>query len=184
VQTGEGLFGTTLKFEDGLVLLRANNSMGKSTCIQAIIYALGLEKMLGPSSSIPLPHVMTRYVEEGNREIQALESQVLLEVENRAGEHLTIQRSVLGARDPRLVSTWDAPKLTNPSSPTLENVVNGRDTPFCQQLTRRNDWKKLGFLRIEMLLEFSRPEGQWGIWSKPPPPTFSPIWPANPSPTR
>ena len=114
VQTGEGLYGTRIQFGDGLVLLRANNNMGKSTCLQAIIYALGLERMLGPSSSIPLPHAMTRYVEDGNREIPVIESEVLLEIENHRGERLAIQRSVLGQRDDRLISTWDGPKLTDP----------------------------------------------------------------------
>src|SRR5947208_2083212 len=85
-QTAKGLYGTRITFSDGLVVLRANNNMGKSTCLQAIIYALGLEKMLGPSSSIPLPHSMTRYVEDGDDEIPVLESEVLLEVENHQGE--------------------------------------------------------------------------------------------------
>lgn len=48
--------------------------MGKSTCVQPIIYALGLEKMLGPSSAIPLPHVMTSYLDDGQKEIPVLES--------------------------------------------------------------------------------------------------------------
>ncbi len=115
VQTSEGLYGARVPFGDGLVLLRANNNMGKSTCVQAIIYALGLERMLGPSSSIPLPHVMTKYVEDGNRELAVLESEVLLQVENEKGDSLTVRRSVVGDRDHRLVSTWDGPQLTAPS---------------------------------------------------------------------
>src|SRR6266446_124754 len=115
VQTAEGLFGTRIQFNEGLVLLRADNTMGKSTCIQAVIYALGLDKMLGPSSAIPLPHVMTAYLDDGQKEIQVLESEVLLEVENHKGEFLTIQRSVVGERDTRLVSTWEGARLTNPN---------------------------------------------------------------------
>jgi hypothetical protein len=116
VQTGEGLFGTRIAFDNGLVLLRAENTMGKSTCIQAIIYALGLERMLGPSSAIPLPHVMTAFLEEGQNEFRVLESEVLLEIENSSGQSLTIRRGVVGGRDPRLVTTWEGARLTNPAA--------------------------------------------------------------------
>lgn len=132
VQTGEGLYGTRISFSDGLVLLRANNNMGKSTCLQAIIYALGLERMLGPSSSIPLPHAMTQYVEDGDREIPVLESEVLLEVENQSGERLSIQRSVLGKRDVRLVTTWEGPKLTDPAGTFSQRDYFVRDPGAAQ----------------------------------------------------
>jgi hypothetical protein len=125
VQTGEGLFGTRIKFNNGLVLLRAENTMGKSTCVQAIVYALGLERMLGPSSAIPLPHAMTAYLEDGQKELQVLESEVLLEIENHKGEFLTIKRAVVGGRDTRLVTTWEGPLLTNPTAsfPTRDYYV-------------------------------------------------------------
>lgn len=131
-QTAEGLYGTRITFSDGLVLLRADNNMGKSTCLQAIVYALGLERMLGPSSSIPLPHSMTRYVEDGNREIRVLESEVLLEVENHRGERLAIQRSSLGQRDERLVTTWEGPKLSNPSGTFAQRDYFVRDPGAAQ----------------------------------------------------
>ncbi|MBL0175139.1 MAG: hypothetical protein IPP94_07735 [Ignavibacteria bacterium] len=132
VQTGEGLFGTRIQFNDGLVLLRADNTMGKSTCVQAIIYALGLEKMLGPSSTIPLPHVMTAYLNDGEKEIRVLESEVLLEIENHKGESLTIQRSVIGERDPRLVSTWEGARLTNPNESLPKRDFYARDPGSAQ----------------------------------------------------
>ncbi len=106
--------------------------MGKSTCIQAIIYALGLEKMLGPSSSIPLPHVMTEYLEYGGKEIKVLESEVFLEVENHDGEFLTIQRSVVGQRDTRLVSTWEGARLTNPNASLPKRDYYVRDPGSAQ----------------------------------------------------
>ena len=52
-----------LAFADGLNVLRADNSSGKSTVLQSIIYALGLEGMLSARRDIPLPHSMTDYVE-------------------------------------------------------------------------------------------------------------------------
>lgn len=132
VQTGEGLYGTRIAFGNGLVLLRADNTMGKSTCVQAIIYALGLEKMLGPSSAIPLPHVMTTYLADGEKEISVLESEVLLEIENDKGEFLTIQRTVVGGRDTRLVSTWEGARLTDPTGSFAQRDYYVRDAGSAQ----------------------------------------------------
>jgi hypothetical protein len=115
VQTVAGLYGVDLRFDNGLVVLRADNTTGKSTCMQAMIYALGLERLLGPSNEIPLPHVMTRYVEDGDEELNVLESEVLLEIENEHQHVMTIQRSVMNpTRDRRLIRTWAGAKLTEP----------------------------------------------------------------------
>jgi hypothetical protein len=115
IQTVEGLYGATVPFKGGLNIFWADNSMGKSTCLLSIIYALGLDRMLGPSSGIPLPHVFTDYVEDVDKEIKVLESHIFLEIANELGEILTIQRGVVGERDNRLVSTWNGPKLSVPS---------------------------------------------------------------------
>ena len=115
ITTPKGLYGVTIPFEDGLVIIRADNTTGKSTCIHAIIYALGLERMLGPSSDVPLPHVMTEYIEDDGAEIPVRESEVFLEICNERGEVMTIQRTVKGGRDRRLISTWDGPLLSNPT---------------------------------------------------------------------
>jgi hypothetical protein len=139
VQTGEGLFGTRIAFSNGLVLLRAENTMGKSTCVQAIVYALGLERMLGPSSAIPLPHVMTAYLEDEQKEHPVLESEVLLEIENHKGEFLTIQRAVVGGRDTRLITTWEGPRLTNPTASFTTRDYYVRDGGSAQN--------EAGFLR-------------------------------------
>ena len=114
VQTRDGLYGAKLSFRNGLTILRAENNMGKSTCIQAIVYALGLEKMLGPTMDIPLPHAMTNYIEDGIPELPVLESEVLLEIGNHRGEIITIQRGVISERDTRLISTWEGAKLSEP----------------------------------------------------------------------
>ena len=115
VSTNKGLYGTRLEFKDGLNLIRADNNMGKSTCIQAMIYALGLERMLGPSSVVPLPHAMTQYLSDSEGDVQVLESEVLMEIIGADDQVLTIQRSVIGQRDSKLISVWHGPKLSDPS---------------------------------------------------------------------
>jgi len=94
VQTPEGLCGADLYFDRGLNILRAANSSGKSTCMQAMIYALGLEGMLSPRRVIPLPHVMTDVIEVDGGERPVIESWVTIEIENQRAEVLTIRRSV------------------------------------------------------------------------------------------
>ena len=60
VETTDGPYGATLTFPDGLVVFWADNSMGKSTCVRAILVALGLEAMLTTNQSdLPLPPSIT-----------------------------------------------------------------------------------------------------------------------------
>ena len=113
-QTADGLYGVSIPFQDGLCVLRAPNSSGKSTCLQAIVYALGLEGMLSAAHQVPLPRAVTDALAIDGAEIPVLESSVLLEIENGSAEALTIQRSVKGGADRRLVNVWSGPALSQP----------------------------------------------------------------------
>lgn len=115
VYTSDGPYGAELVLEDGLNILHAENSMGKSTCVQAIIYALGLERMLGPKSDIPLTPAVTALLEDDAGEHVVLESEIFLEIENSSGKFLTIRRPVKGLQDSRLVTVWDGPRLSHPT---------------------------------------------------------------------
>ncbi|WP_157910503.1 ATP-binding protein [Pseudofrankia sp. BMG5.36] len=107
------MVGTSLDFSDGLNIIRADNSSGKSTCLQAIIYALGLEGMLSARREIPLPHAMTHAVDIDGLDFAVLESHVSLEIENDRGEVLTVRRAVKSdAVERSLVQTWEGPQLT------------------------------------------------------------------------
>jgi hypothetical protein len=108
------MFGVNLAFPDGLFVLQADNSFGKSTCMQAVLYALGLEGMLGPSHEVPLPHVAKDYLEYEGRNISVLESEVLLEVANDKDDRLTLQRQVVGEKDRHLITVWYGAALTQP----------------------------------------------------------------------
>jgi hypothetical protein len=127
VTTPGGLYGTRQQFKDGLVVFYAGNTMGKSTCMQSILYALGLEGMLSASHAIPLPHAMTHAVEDDDGVAHAvLESSVLLEIENGQGDFLTVQRVAKSASmDTRLIRTWLGPKLTKPDGafPQIDRFV-------------------------------------------------------------
>jgi hypothetical protein len=110
-------YGADISFSNGLVLLRAENSTGKSTCLKSIVYALGLERMFGPGNHPPLTPAMTSVIKDGKEEFAVLESQVFLEIANATGDFLTIQRQVVGPseRDWRLVDVWEGAVLDQPS---------------------------------------------------------------------
>ena len=112
--TQDGLYGADIPFEDGLCVLRADNSMGKSTCIRSMLVALGLEAMLTTNQhDLPLPPVMKAKLMSDEEELAVLESEVFLEIENGAKERIVIQRTIKGERNSDLVRVTFGPALTD-----------------------------------------------------------------------
>ncbi len=141
--TSAGPFGVTLPFDPGLVVLRADNSSGKSTCLQGIVYALGLEGMLSASRAVPLPHVATSSLtdEAHGRELGVLESYVMLEFENEAGQIATVRRYAKhGAIDAQLITVWDGPVLTAPADRVRESAYFVRRPGAAQREAGFHHW--------------------------------------------
>ena len=115
-ETGSGTFGADIPFAPGLNVLWADNTKGKSTCLQGLLYALGLERMLSPRREIPLTYVMTSHLEDPDTGTQhpILESSVFLEMENAQGEIVTVRRGIKSAADKRLVTVFQGPLLSQP----------------------------------------------------------------------
>jgi hypothetical protein len=115
IKTLRGIFGIRLPMRSkGLVIIRANNTSGKSTSVQSLIYALGLEAMLTVSQQTPpLQYAVLERFQYGDEEIPVDESEVLVELENSRGEVITIQRAILSpTRRTNLVTVWNGPLLT------------------------------------------------------------------------
>ena len=94
------LYGTTIDFPDGLVVIRADNTMGKSTCVKSIVVALGLEAMLTTNQTeLPLPPAVKQAIDGEDGRHSIIESDVFLELENRKHERITVQRTIKGSRD-------------------------------------------------------------------------------------
>lgn len=92
-KTSDGLYGADLKFKDGLNIISAENSFGKSTCIQSIVYALGLEGTLGASRKNPLKSALTTKLKDNNEiEVSVIITKVFLEISNTSGNTITILR--------------------------------------------------------------------------------------------
>ena len=112
-----GPFGTTIDFPDGLVILWADNSMGKSTCVKSILWALGFEAMLTTSQQdAPLPPAMKAQIDTGTETVGVIESEVLVEIENAKGDRVVVHRGVAGARNTHLVTVTHGPGLTSPQA--------------------------------------------------------------------
>ncbi|EOW6022254.1 hypothetical protein ACOZDH_000309, partial [Escherichia coli] len=85
-------------FSNGLFLLRVENSHGKSTCMNGIAYALGMEKALGVGSGkIPFPPSLTRALTtKDNVEVSVISSYVLLKIKNHKGIEASLKRNIIG----------------------------------------------------------------------------------------
>lgn len=116
VITEHARFSGRADFDNGLGIIRAENNMGKTTMLMSILYALGLEGMMGPGDQQPLkPAVLQELRDEDGVKHPVQESWAMLELDNGRGERLTLQRPIVSASERRtLVHTWDGPALTSP----------------------------------------------------------------------
>lgn len=93
VNTNHGAFGATYEFTGGLNIIRADNTTGKSTLFQAILYGLGVEELLDGKNEKTMQAVLKDEVEyPKNTFNQVISSFVYLEIENK--EVVTTKRSV------------------------------------------------------------------------------------------
>lgn len=115
VTTNKGEFGVDHVFESGMNLIRAENYAGKSTVLRSMIYSLGLEGMLSPSQEIPLPHVLTDYIDLPDGDAQVMESWVSVEIYNQS-KVITVSRTIVGPRDKHLISVREGAALTSDRS--------------------------------------------------------------------
>ena len=122
-QTSAGPYGTDISFGPGLTIIWADNTKGKSTCMQGMLYALGMERMLSPRREIPLPHAMTSFIETDNKERHAvLESKVSLEIENGEGQIVTVHRPIKSKIDNRLINVEFGPTLTSSTAQASRKI--------------------------------------------------------------
>ena len=65
--------------------------------MNSIMWALGIDGMLGPQHTVPLPHAMTSQIEAPDgTEHTVSESHVILEIRRSDAKSLTIRRQVVG----------------------------------------------------------------------------------------
>jgi hypothetical protein len=150
VETAVGPFGVDVPLTTGLNILWADNTKGKSTALQGMLYALGLERMLSAKREIPLPHVMTSYVEDDqDRQHPVLESSAWVELENSHGEIITVRRYAVNREvSNRLISVFEGPALSRPTAAyrqqdyfVLDSGAAQRESGFHFMLAQFIGWR-------------------------------------------
>ena len=129
-ETGRGRFGTDIPLADGLMLLRADNSRGKSTSVQSFLFALGLERMITTRPAHAVTSAMRDrliYDADTKGETPVLASWVSLEIEGADGRIATLTRWVKHETiDTGLVRVVGGPQLTAPAEYPSEDFYVGR----------------------------------------------------------
>ena len=106
IVTTDGSFGYEQAFGNGLNIIRGNNSSGKSSLFQAILYALGLEELLGGKNEKTMQSVLKDMIEYPDGIFhKILQSYVYLEIMNN--EIVTIKRSIVSpSESPKLIDVY------------------------------------------------------------------------------
>ena len=93
IQTASGPFGFFTTFNRNLNIIRGRNSAGKSTIVHAIMYAIGMEELLGAQNENALTYALKDHLEHENIKHAIRSSKVTIEIENQ-GKTITTTRSV------------------------------------------------------------------------------------------
>lgn len=111
--TNEGEYGFSFNFARALTIVRAKNSSGKSTLFNCLLYGLGMEELIGGKNEKVLPYAVKEKIEYEGRRILVTASEVLLEIESRSGEVVTLRRSIRDTvRDQKLIEVFSSAHLT------------------------------------------------------------------------
>ncbi|XLZ68763.1 hypothetical protein ABT364_19740 [Massilia sp. SR12] len=115
--TEQGDFGFAFSFARNLTVIRAGNSGGKSTFVGCLLYALGMEEVIGGKGEKALPYAVRDYIENDSARLPISSSEVLLEVENRTGNVITLRRAVKDdERSTKLIEVFESAHLTKAES--------------------------------------------------------------------
>jgi len=109
VNTDSGLYGSNYEFTNGLNIIRADNTSGKSSLFQSITYCLGFEEIIGGKNEKTMQSVFRDQVEYPKDVFhKVVQSFVYLEIENSKSDIITIKRSVISNSDrkPQLVDVY------------------------------------------------------------------------------
>ncbi|WP_291075595.1 MULTISPECIES: hypothetical protein [unclassified Empedobacter] len=126
INTTDGLFGATHQFSTGLNIVRGNNTTGKSSLFQSIIYALGFEELLGGKFEKTLQSVLKDKVEypRGIKDYNIIQSYIYLVIENQNNEVITIKRGVkTSERKSQLVDVYFGDYILNVEKITEEKQM-------------------------------------------------------------
>jgi len=113
INTEKGLYGFSFSFSRNLTLIRGNNSGGKSTLFNSLLYSLGMEELIGGKGERVLPYAVRDYFDDGADRVDVLSSEILVELENSIGDVVTLRRPIEDElKSSKLVEVARGPILT------------------------------------------------------------------------
>jgi hypothetical protein len=113
IETDDGPYGFLAFFNRNLNIIRGRNSAGKSTIVQSILYALGMEQILGAQNDKALTYVLKEYVDNDGLRCNIIRSWVSMEMES-FGKTITVTRKIKDKGfDTRLVEVQECAGLTD-----------------------------------------------------------------------
>lgn len=122
VNTDIGKYGVFAEFDNGLNVIRAENTSGKSSLVNGIFYALGLEIIIGKRGIEAVKPVFRYGGEWENFTFNVIESYVELEIKNNNNQIITIRRYIKSNKDPKLIQVIFGPILTSSNKSEVYNI--------------------------------------------------------------
>ena len=121
--SGDAQYGFEYEFKNGLNIIRGDNSSRKSTLVNALIYSIGMEEIIGSKGPNSLPYALKTYFELDDRKINIIESSAIVEVENSKGIIKTFRRPIFSQdKSTKLVEVIDGDYLSKKESGTFNST--------------------------------------------------------------
>ncbi|RBW41696.1 hypothetical protein DS885_15885 [Psychromonas sp. B3M02] len=115
-------YGYRIPFSSGLNIIRGDNSSGKSTFVNSLIYALGMEEIIGSKGNTSLPYALKNKFDLDGVNILVHNSVVYLELENRLGTVITLKRVIKSDDiDTKLIQVLEGAYLTDNSLTNIKS---------------------------------------------------------------
>lgn len=94
VKTENGFYGYDDTFKKRINFIASfDNTRGKSSCIEAIYYCLGLEELIGGRNEQALRPVFRKSLEYKGKQEKVLETEFYLQIQNQFSETVTVYRT-------------------------------------------------------------------------------------------
>jgi len=142
ISSTNGDYGFSCIFKDGLNIIRGDNSSGKSTLLNSIVYAVGMEEILGCKGEKCLPYSLKEYLPIDGERIPVINSRVIVEIKNNKGDFLTLFRPIKSdEKNSKLIELIEGDYLTG-------NVTNVAPKPTYVHDPGSAEDKTVGYFRV------------------------------------
>lgn len=113
VATADGDYGFRFEFGRGLTVIRGNNSSGKSTLLNCLMYSLGMEELVGGRGEKVLNSAVKEHFFYKDKRVDVQSSEVFVELEGPAGNCVTLRRAIRDElRSTKLIEVFEGAHLT------------------------------------------------------------------------